>query len=238
MKAAQGLHDEGLISYHRTDSTTLSQKALGEAGKAITRHLRRRSSTPAPRQYQTKVRNAQEAHEAIRPTDFDRRPQQLSAGLDADEARIYDLIWKRAIASQMADARLLRTTDRDHRPRDRLKATPCSPPRARRSSSPASCAPTSKAATIRPRRSTIRRRSCRRCARGQSVTAPGAGQAGGATLGAARSEGARDHAAGALHRRLAGQAARGRGHRPAVDLRLDHQDHPAAAATCSARARR
>ena len=60
------------------------------------------------RQYQTKVKNAQEAHEAIRPTDFGQRPQSLS--LPPDEARLYELIWKRTVASQMADARLLRTT--------------------------------------------------------------------------------------------------------------------------------
>ena len=108
MKAAQGLHDEGLISYHRTDSTTLSQKALGEAAKAI-KDIYGAEFHTGTRQYQTKVRNAQEAHEAIRPTDFDRRPQQMS-GLDVDELRIYELIWKRAIASQMADARLLRTS--------------------------------------------------------------------------------------------------------------------------------
>jgi len=108
MKAAQGLHDEGFISYHRTDSTTLSQKALGEAAKAI-KDIYGAEFHTGTRQYQTKVRNAQEAHEAIRPTDFDRRPQQMS-GLDVDELRIYELIWKRAIASQMADARLLRTS--------------------------------------------------------------------------------------------------------------------------------
>ena len=77
MKAAQGLHDEGLISYHRTDSTTLSQKALGEAAKAI-KDIYGAEFHTGTRQYQTKVRNAQEAHEAIRPTDFDRRPQQMS----------------------------------------------------------------------------------------------------------------------------------------------------------------
>jgi DNA topoisomerase I len=107
MRAAQRLHDEGLISYHRTDSTTLSQKALGEAARTIT-DIYGATFHTGPRQYQTKVRNAQEAHEAIRPTDFDRRPQH--SDLSGDEARIYDLIWKRAIASQMADARLLRTS--------------------------------------------------------------------------------------------------------------------------------
>ncbi|HEY8550671.1 MAG TPA: type I DNA topoisomerase [Vicinamibacterales bacterium] len=108
MRAAQGLHDAGLISYHRTDSTTLSQKALGEAARAV-REIYGEEFYGGPRQYQTRVRNAQEAHEAIRPTDFSRRPQDLQ-GVDPDEARIYELIWKRAIASQMADARLIRTT--------------------------------------------------------------------------------------------------------------------------------
>jgi DNA topoisomerase-1 len=100
---------EGLISYHRTDSTTLSDKALGEAGQAVT-EMYGPTFYKGPRQYQTKVRNAQEAHEAIRPTEFRRTPQALERILESDELRIYDLIWKRAIASQMADARLLRTT--------------------------------------------------------------------------------------------------------------------------------
>jgi DNA topoisomerase I len=99
---------EGLISYHRTDSTTLSEKSLREAGQAVTA-LYGADYYKGPRQYQTKVRNAQEAHEAIRPTDFRRTSQSLERVLDGDELRIYDLIWKRAIASQMAEARLLRT---------------------------------------------------------------------------------------------------------------------------------
>ena len=100
---------EGLISYHRTDSTTLSEKALGEAAQAV-RAMYGADYHKGPRQYSTKVRNAQEAHEAIRPTDFRRTPQSLERVLESDELRIYDLIWKRAIASQMADARLLRTS--------------------------------------------------------------------------------------------------------------------------------
>jgi DNA topoisomerase-1 len=108
MRAAQGLHDEGLVSYHRTDSTTLSQKALDEAARVV-KEMYGTEYHAGSRQYQTKVRNAQEAHEAIRPTDFRRRPQDLPAGLDPDESRLYELIWKRAIASQMAEARLLRT---------------------------------------------------------------------------------------------------------------------------------
>ncbi len=100
---------EGLITYHRTDSTTLSQKALHEAERYIKSEFGDAYYTGA-RQYQTKVRNAQEAHEAIRPTDFRMKPEQLQGHLDHDELRLYELIWKRTIASQMADARLLRTT--------------------------------------------------------------------------------------------------------------------------------
>jgi DNA topoisomerase-1 len=84
---------EGLITYHRTDSTTLSDKALGEAGATV-REMYGADYYKGPRQYQTKVRNAQEAHEAIRPTDFRRTPQSLERVLDSDELRIYDLIWK------------------------------------------------------------------------------------------------------------------------------------------------
>jgi len=100
---------EGLISYHRTDSTTLSDKALREAGQAVT-GMYGADFYKGPRQYQTKVRNAREAHEAIRPTDFRRTPQSLERVLEHDEQKVYDLIWKRAIASQMADARMLRTS--------------------------------------------------------------------------------------------------------------------------------
>jgi DNA topoisomerase I len=102
---------EGLISYHRTDSTTLSEKALRESARVIG-ELFGGEFYKGPRQYQTKVRNAQEAHEAIRPTDFRLTPQELERRgvLDSDEARLYELIWKRTIASQMADAQLLRTT--------------------------------------------------------------------------------------------------------------------------------
>ena len=106
---------EGLISYHRTDSTTLSDKALGEAGQAV-REMYGDDYYKGPRQYQTKVRNAQEAHEAIRPTDFRRTPQSLERVLESDELKLYELIWKRAVASQMADAQLLRTSGRDRRP--------------------------------------------------------------------------------------------------------------------------
>ncbi|HEX2883443.1 MAG TPA: type I DNA topoisomerase [Candidatus Limnocylindria bacterium] len=107
MNAAQHLFQEGIISYHRTDSTALSERALGEAADAI-RSLYGADYYGGPRQYRTTVKNAQEAHEAIRPTDFRRTPRPGSMG--GDEGRLYELIWKRAVASQMADARLLRTS--------------------------------------------------------------------------------------------------------------------------------
>ena len=99
---------EGLISYHRTDSTTLSAKALAEAGAAVKELYG--AEFHNQRQYQTKVRNAQEAHEAIRPTHFQKTPASLEKILESDELKIYELIWKRAVASQMSDAKMLRTT--------------------------------------------------------------------------------------------------------------------------------
>jgi DNA topoisomerase-1 len=108
MSAAQRLFQEGVISYHRTDSTTLSERSLREAADAI-RGLYGTEFYGGSRQYRTKVKNAQEAHEAIRPTDFRQTPNRTERRLGPDEQRLYDLIWKRAVASQMADARLLRT---------------------------------------------------------------------------------------------------------------------------------
>src|ERR671912_422651 len=99
---------EGLITYHRTDSTTLSQKALTESARVIT-EMFGPEYYAGPRRYATKVKNAQEAHEAIRPTDFRLAPQQLAGILDSDDLRLYDLIWKRTMASQIVDARVQKT---------------------------------------------------------------------------------------------------------------------------------
>ena len=99
----------GLITYHRTDSTTLSDKALNESARVI-REMFGGEYYDGPRRYQTRVKNAQEAHEAIRPTDFRLAPSQLERTLDPDDLRIYELIWKRTMASQMVDARVLRTS--------------------------------------------------------------------------------------------------------------------------------
>src|SRR5688572_15593039 len=99
----------GLITYHRTDSTTLSDRALQESARVIG-EMFGANYYSGPRRYQTRVKNAQEAHEAIRPTDFRLAPSQLEGVLDSDSFRIYDLIWKRTMASQMVDARVLRTS--------------------------------------------------------------------------------------------------------------------------------
>ncbi|HEY2304121.1 MAG TPA: type I DNA topoisomerase [Acidimicrobiales bacterium] len=104
MQVAQRLYENGFITYMRTDSTTLSAQAL-EAARDQARRLYGAEYVPSsPRRYDKKVKNAQEAHEAIRPAgESFRTPEQ--AGLHGDEFRLYDLIWKRTVASQMADAR-------------------------------------------------------------------------------------------------------------------------------------
>jgi DNA topoisomerase-1 len=106
MRVAQRLYENGYITYMRTDSTTLSESAL-TAARAQARELYGADSVPdQPRRYERKVKNAQEAHEAIRPAgDRFRTPDEVKRELQNDEFRLYDLIWKRTVASQMADAR-------------------------------------------------------------------------------------------------------------------------------------
>jgi len=99
----------GLITYHRTDSTTLSDKALNESARVI-KEMFGGEYYEGPRRYQTRVKNAQEAHEAIRPAAFNLAPSQIERALDPDDFKLYDLIWKRTMASQMVDARVLRTS--------------------------------------------------------------------------------------------------------------------------------
>ncbi len=105
MQVAQRLYEDGWITYMRTDSTTLSSQAL-DAARAQARSLYGPEYVPAqPRRYERKVKNAQEAHEAIRPAgETFRTPDEASRALSGDEFRLYDLIWKRTVASQMADA--------------------------------------------------------------------------------------------------------------------------------------
>lgn len=103
MMMAQRLYEAGLITYMRTDSVNLSNEAMAAAEAEIIRSYGKEFSKP--RNYATKSKGAQEAHEAIRPTDMSLH----SVNIDRDQARLYDLIWKRTLASQMSDAQLERT---------------------------------------------------------------------------------------------------------------------------------
>ncbi|WP_164866815.1 type I DNA topoisomerase [Sinorhizobium meliloti] len=100
----------GLITYMRTDGVQMAPEAIAAARQAIGSQFGERYLPEKPRFYSTKAKNAQEAHEAIRPTDFDRTPDQVRRFLDGDMLRLYDLVWKRGIASQMASAEIERTT--------------------------------------------------------------------------------------------------------------------------------
>jgi len=105
MRIAQGLYEDGAITYMRTDGVQMDGSAISAARLAIANRYDAGYVPDKPRQYQTKAKNAQEAHEAIRPTDFSK--DKAGGG---DHARLYDLIFKRALASQMASARFERTT--------------------------------------------------------------------------------------------------------------------------------
>ena len=104
MRIAQQLYEDGLITYMRTDGVQMDDSAISAARKAITKRYDAHYVPDKPRVYKTKAKNAQEAHEAIRPTDFARK-----SGGTGDHARLYDLVLNRAMASQMSAARLERT---------------------------------------------------------------------------------------------------------------------------------
>ena len=106
MRIAQRLYENGHITYMRTDSTTLSSAAITAARESARIIFGAETVADAPRQYTRKVKNAQEAHEAIRPSgDSFRTPGEIASEVSNDELALYDLIWKRTVASQMADAR-------------------------------------------------------------------------------------------------------------------------------------
>jgi len=118
MQVAQRLYEgmeiggetAGLITYMRTDGVQMAPEAIEAARNAIAKEFGTKYLPEKARQYTTKAKNAQEAHEAIRPTDFNRTPAEMRKFLDADQARLYEMIWKRAIASQMQPAEIERTT--------------------------------------------------------------------------------------------------------------------------------
>ncbi|GAC57041.1 DNA topoisomerase I [Gordonia hirsuta DSM 44140 = NBRC 16056] len=106
MRTAQRLYENGYITYMRTDSTTLSESAITAARTQARELYGPEFVHSSPRQYNRKVKNAQEAHEAIRPAgDVFKTPGQLASSLNTDEFRLYELIWQRTVASQMADAK-------------------------------------------------------------------------------------------------------------------------------------
>ncbi len=118
MQVAQRLYEgvdiggetAGLITYMRTDGVQITPDAVSALRTQIANDFSQRYLPETPRFYKTKAKNAQEAHEAIRPTDFKRRPKDVARYLEKDQAALYELIWKRAVASQMASAQLEQTT--------------------------------------------------------------------------------------------------------------------------------
>ncbi len=118
MQVAQRLYEgveidgevTGLITYMRTDGVTIIPEAIDAIRGLIEQDYSRRYLPPFIREYKAKAKNAQEAHEAIRPTDARRKPEEVARYLERDQARLYELIWKRAVASQMASAELEQTT--------------------------------------------------------------------------------------------------------------------------------
>ena len=111
MQVAQRLYENGYITYMRTDSTNLSQEAVAAARRAVEERYGKNYLNPQPRQYAGKVRNAQEAHEAIRPAGQAMKTRD-ELGLAGVDAALYDLIWKRTVATQMANAKLRFVTAR------------------------------------------------------------------------------------------------------------------------------
>ncbi len=104
MRLAQGLYERGYITYMRTDAVSLSEEALGAIRAEVKRGYGEKFLSPGPRQFANKVKNAQEAHEAIRPTTPLRTPESVAGELNGQELALYRMIWQRTLASQMADA--------------------------------------------------------------------------------------------------------------------------------------
>ena len=122
MSTAQRLYEAGHITYMRTDGVDMAPEAVAAARATIASRFGQAYVPAQPRLYKTKAKNAQEAHECIRPTDMDKAPEAM-ARLEPDQRRLYELIWKRTIASQMEAARLERTTVEIAGPRAGLRAT-------------------------------------------------------------------------------------------------------------------
>ncbi len=218
MSIAQRLYENGYITYMRTDSTTLSRVGDQRRPHQARELYGEEYVHPTPRQYTRKVKNAQEAHEAIRPAgDVFRTPGQLHSQLDTDEFRLYELIWQRTVASQMADARGTTLS---------LRITGQPQARASRCVFGAS----GRTITFAGLPEGLRREPSTTQAGGEADDAES--RLPNLTAGPARRRRRADRRrahhqpAGPLHRGVADQGAGGAGHRPAVDVLVDHQDHP------------
>ena len=202
MRIAQQLYEDGAITYMRTDGVQMDGSAISTARKAVADRYDASYVPDKPRQYQTKAKNAQEAHEAIRPTDFG--SDKVGSG---DHARLYDLVWKRALASQMASARMERTTVELAEGTGRQIC--CAPP-GKWWCSPASSRSTRKGATTARMRMHA---ACRALREGDRPVKHDVAAEQHFTQPPPR-----------FSEASAGQADGGTGHRPPLHLRLDHQD--------------
>ena len=110
MQVAQKLYEDGFITYMRTDAVNLSKEAIAACRDAILKYFGDAYLPKVAKEYKTKSKNAQEAHEAIRPSDVMNTPKKMEIKLDADAHKLYELIWKRTVACQMNPAVLDRVT--------------------------------------------------------------------------------------------------------------------------------
>ncbi len=225
MSIAQRLYENGYITYMRTDSTTLSESAINAARNQARQLYGEEYVHPTPRQYTRKVKNAQEAHEAIRPAgDVFQTPGQLHSQLDTDEFRLYELIWQRTVASQMADARGTTLSLRIAGAARPATSDPGTSSDGQQVVFSASGRTITFAGLPQGLRREHRRAGRRRGRRRREPAAePRAGPAC-RRQGADRRR-AQHLAACPLHRGVADQGAGRSRHRPAVDVLVDHQDH-------------
>ena len=103
-------YEGGLITYMRTDSVNLSDEALTQANQLIRQEYGEEYAVSTPRKFKSKTKGAQEAHEAIRPSDLSMKPSDVKDHLTPDQFKLYDLVWKRTLATQMKEAKILHTT--------------------------------------------------------------------------------------------------------------------------------
>ena len=215
MRLAQGLYERGFITYMRTDNVTLSSEAVTEVRDTITKEYGQQFLSPTPRQYASKVKNAQEAHEAIRPTTPFRSPNQVQGELNAQELALYRLVWQRTLASQMADATGTTVSVRLGAV-STFESTDC----VFAASGTTITFPGHRAVYVEARADDD----------GDSgddeALLPPLTNGRSSTSRLADAERPRHYTSGPLHRGITRQAPRGARHRAAVDVGLDHPDRP------------